>query len=231
MKFANRIGHDEKLYAELEMLFPSKQIQPSFLRMEAVIANGQNVYQFLIDMQSNQVSTEQKLNQNDVFGTNLIGLFIYPRNTSTGNEGLVPLQTYPNVQVFPAVVGPPAFTPGDLNMVYSGFLQIARETTIDLEKFPTRKFLEIGTTQQASATTYSEVIGTDSGFASMVPTLLLPGAAVQQTTITLNYPALPSSIAWQAQAANTQNRLVLIVYGYVIKGVGKPEYDTAMARR
>lgn len=226
MKFLNRIQANEELIRRVKANFPGKQVQPSYARIEQPILNGQSAYTFAVNQVANQLKTEQKIVDTDVLVASRVGLFIYKRSTSASDEGYAPLQTYPNVQVF---ANGTLFRNNFLNQVYEGFLSIVRENTVELQNYYTRNFLEVGTTQQSAATNYSEVIGSDSGFANMLPPLMIPGASIMQTQITVNYPSLNSSCLWQNDNASTENRIVLVLDGFVVKSVSRGEFEGVLA--
>jgi hypothetical protein len=231
MKFNYQVELQLALYKRLTAKFPDRNIQPSWLRTEQTLLNGTNKYTFPTDPNSSsQLSTERRLNNNDLFIAYQIGFFLYERSTVTvaaGNQLVKPLQTFPNAQAFTGA----GFTVTDLNAVYNGSLNIVRDTIVDLESFDMRNFLEIGTTQQSAATNYSEVIGTDSGFAFMTPAIVIPGSSLGSTEISVNYPQLPSNIAWQNTGASLSNQLVMFTRGYLIKNATKDVLTTTLDLR
>jgi len=202
---------ENRLYSQLEAKYKGLVNNFSYLRIENPIINNQSLYKFPILNQGGELSVEKKLDKNDLFVVTRIGLFIYSRDTSTGNQASQPLQTYPNEVYFPAVAG---FTPSHLETVYSGELNVKKGTTVVLESYDTMNFRYVPTTQQSGAANKSER-GRDTGFAGAVPTMFLPGR--EQVSIEAKFNTF-NGIQWQAVTANLENRLALFLRGFLVKG-------------
>jgi hypothetical protein len=140
-----------------------------------------------------------------------MGLHIFQRNFVTANEGAQPLQQYPNQTYFTTGT---AWVKTDLETVYNGKLAIKRGSTVILESFSTRNFREVADTQQSAAGNYSSS-SVDSGMVQLVPAFDLPGR--EQVSIQATFPTF-TGILWQHDLANTENRIALVLQGFLVKG-------------
>jgi hypothetical protein len=189
-----------------------KIIVPHYIRIEQAIANGRTKYSFQITKDTNSDTvTEQKLDRNDKFLATSIGLFLMKRlSTKTGNEVLY---SFPNTKTLTEFADvSTTFLGKDLETFFNGFLSIKVGQTIYLEKFPTKKFREVGVTQQSDATTQNSSTG-DSGFVDLTPQLLLDGD--RKTDITLEAPVHSTSLPANTTASTT-NYLVFMAFGFLI---------------
>jgi hypothetical protein len=184
---------------------------PSFLRMEDVILNGKTVYEFSVLQTGKETRTEVKLDKNDTFIVNKIGLFLYLRDRNLEDEAVQVLQTYVNENYF---VPGPGFSPIHLEAIYNGKIEIKRGVKVILENFDTHQFRYVGVTQQSVAN-FQSSREHDSGFVEIIPSFRIPGR--EQVKITLSVPTF-SGILWQNTNGALENRVVLIFKGFLIKG-------------
>ena len=183
----------------------------SHLRIENRLVNIKATYNFPILLTGSEVETEVKLDKNDLFVCTRLAMFIYERDNSTKNGGTQPLQTYPNASYFTAGTN---FVVKDLETVYNGSLSFKKGTTVIGERFSTRPFRFVGDTQQSSATNKSNHYA-DSGMIPMTPVMKLPG----REAFSIDAVFTPSSnINWQSDAANKDCMLVLMPFGFLVKG-------------
>jgi len=180
---------------------------PSFLRMEDVILNGKTVFEFNVLLTGKEVRTEVKLDKNDTFIVNKIGLFLYLRNVQNEDEAIQILQTYANTIYFNANAG---FNPQHLEAIYNGKLEIKRGVKVILENFDTHQFRYVGITHA-----YQNSKEHDAGYVEIIPSFRIPGR--EQVKITLSVPTF-TGIQWQNTNTNVENRVVLILKGFLIKG-------------
>jgi len=180
---------------------------PSFLRMEDVILNGKTVFEFNVLLTGKEVRTEVKLDKNDTFIVNKIGLFLYLRNRQLEDETIQFLQTFANTAYFNANAG---FNPLHLEAIYNGKIEIKRGVKVILENFDTHQFRYVGFNQALQSSKEH-----DAGFVEIIPSFRIPGR--EQVKITLSVPTF-SAIQWQNTNANLENRVVLMFKGFLIKG-------------
>jgi hypothetical protein len=203
------------LFNSLREIYPGCIIGESYLQMEQVLINGNTTIEF--DPAKNVNTdrrTESKLDRNDVFVATHMGLFLAANSLdATGKTKGVPVfQTYPNVQHFPAVVGPPAFEPANLEAIYNGKLTVKINNKEESPLIDARRFRYVPQTQQSSATNFS-MFKLDMALVALTPTINLFGNKENKITL-----LLPSATNIAAQAANTENLVILFTKGFVVKG-------------
>jgi hypothetical protein len=184
----------------------------SYLRAKQPLLNNKSQYDFNIVLQSGgqAVLPELKLQITDAFYCYAIGLFL--EREETAKPGKAVLQTYPNETYFPVVVGPPAFTPADLEAIYNGYMQIQVNQTVICQYLPTSQFRTVDTTLQSGTNNKSER-HVDDGFVELEPNLKLAGS--QNIKISVVMPSW-ANIAIESQSAGFVNNLVLMPLGFLI---------------
>ena len=203
---------EARLYQVLQKKYNTQLVNNfSYLRIENTIINSKSNYTFPILNQGSELNVEKKLDKNDLFVATRMGMFMYLRNTASGNQSAQPLQTYPNEVYFAANAG---FTPSHLEAAYSGELSIKKGTTVILESYDTKNFRYVPTTQQSGAANKSEV-GRDTGYAALTPAIELPGR--EQVQIEARFNTF-NGIQWQNTVTDVENRIVLYFRGYLVKG-------------
>lgn len=191
-------------------------LAPSFLKSVLPIANSTSLYKFQLKSDQNILAPqiEQRIDRNDVFIAHRIGYGIMPVVSGNFNRAL--MATYPNNTVFPAVVGPPAFTPDHLQVFWNARLSLKVGNTVFIPNYDTRNFYYAPETQKSAATNYDQVDGQMDGFVDWTPQIILSGSA----NIELNVEVpLDSTIAVANLNANTTNYLVAYFRGFLIKEV------------
>lgn len=187
------------------------KVSPSFLRVAVLMDPAKSQYSFIVkkDVGSSLVH-DLKLDPNDSFVITDLGIRLLaevPANPGTGV-----LQTYPNVQVFPAVAG--EVTHNHLNIFYNGKLELKVDDTVYGPAIFTNEMLCVRTTQQTSATTFSERFGKD-GTVEMNPDITLNGSVKNEITLTV--PTF-AGLQIQQSTATTRNYVVLYCLGFLIRG-------------
>jgi hypothetical protein len=183
----------------------------SYLRIKLPLLNNQSQYNFNPVAQSNNIALPQvQLKISDGFYCYGVGLFL--EREQTAKTGKAVLQTYPNATAFPAVAGPPAFDPTDLEVVYNGLMQIQINQTVVSQAFPTEFFRSVQTTLQSANNTQSERL-VDDGFVELEPNLKLAGT--QNINFAVQIPTF-SGITLESQAVGFVNNLVLMPIGFLL---------------
>lgn len=195
---------------EKQNVSPDK-VQPGYLRV-AVLADGSKSSYDIVTKKDVGISYihDRKLDQNDSFVITDLGFYLLCEDPTKPGTGL--LQTYPNNQVFAAEAN--NVTPAHLNVFYNGSYKIKVKETVYEEAFPLNKMLCVRTTQQASASTFSERFGKD-GTAELTPDITLNGS--EKNEITLNVPTF-QGIQIQYVTAATRIYAVFYAYGFLISG-------------
>lgn len=190
-------------------------IAPSALRAETVLTNANPNVSFNIKRGVVAPSpTEVLLDNNDAFCVTHMGLFLTAESTTQTLKGVASLQTYPNPIIFPAVAAgaSSAFVPGNLEAVYNGSLSVKVGTKELIPALDTIRFRRVPQTQKSAATNSTEFDFEDS-IIRITPNLTLKGN--QENVIGLR---LPNATEIEARTAGTENRVVLYLKGFVVKG-------------
>lgn len=188
----------------------AEKVQPSYLRVPFLTAAEKSEYLFPIRKDSNSVLPGNYLDQNDSFVITDLGMMLQAEAPAT--PGISLLQTYPNNQVFVAAVG--EVNPLHLNIFYNGKYKVKVDDTVYADAIPTNNMLCVRTTQQASATTFSERFGKD-GTVPLTPDITLDGS--RKNEITLTVPTFPG-LQVQHTTAATRISVVFYAYGFLITG-------------
>ena len=206
--------------------FPNFTPSPGYLRIEQALANGKTNYLFDIKQNGAEVSTETKLDRNDVFVVHSLAIFLSAQNSTT--IGKEPLQTYPNKVAFGSTTG---FNYKDLECVYNGYLSLKIGQKINIERMPLIHFRKIPTTQEIAAITYGASV-TQSGSQKIdysqfdLQNVAYPLESLMFLHGTMDAKfeiAIPQWVGAQIAntAANVSNKLVLFPIGLLVKGAAQ----------
>lgn len=204
-----------QVLAKLKDMYPSSYndfiISPSYLRSEQAFTSTKSNYQFDIKKVGNEVATEIKLDRNDLFVVSRWGMFLSNQNpASIGKE--VP-QSYPNLQVFPAVAGSVA---ADLEAFYNGSSSLKIANRVNIENLSNQEFRYVPSTQQSSAANKSEMNLSDACY-KPASTIYLHGTMdIQVSTQFPSYVGIGLTPA--DPTVNGTNKMVLMYFGFLIKG-------------
>jgi hypothetical protein len=188
-----------------------EKVSPSFLRVAVLMDPAKSQYIFVVkkDVGSSLVH-DRKLDPNDSFVITDLGIKLLAETPANPGTGI--LQTYPNVQVFPAVAG--EVTHAHLNIFYNGSIEVKVNDVVYAPAIKTEGMLVVRTTQQSSATTFSERFLKD-GTVELNPDITLNGSVKNEIALTV-----PTFAGLQIQHATaaTRNYVVLDCLGFLIRG-------------
>lgn len=189
----------------------ASKVQPSFLRVAVLLDPSKSAYDFVIrkDVGGSLVH-DVKLDQNDAFVMSKMGILLLGENPATPGSGL--LQTYPNNLVFPLQAA--EVNPLHLNTIYNGSVKIKVDDRTFAEAIPTNPMLAVRTTQQASASTFSERF-LDDGLIELTPDITLNGSKKNEITL-----KVPTFTGLQIQYVTPTTRIYAVFYakGFLIIG-------------
>lgn len=183
-------------------------ISPGFLRCEQSLVNNKSKYTFDLKKVGGELTTEVKIDRNDLFVVSRLGLFLTKKVAATAGREV--LQAYPNPLVFTA----PA-VPADLELIYNGYSSLKIGNRVNIENLSNQEFRQVPTAQQ-TANQQNEFNTTDATY--KVPSLIyLHGTMDIQYTV--EFPTYAgAAITADANAAVATNQLVLLPFGFLIKG-------------
>lgn len=212
MKTASAL--ERKTYQTLRRQYPGKVISQYTLRLESKIENAKSKYEFkLLQEDGGAIKSEVRLNKNDVMFVTAIGLGIYQRNNTnlaSPSECVEVVQTYPN-EVYFTTGG--TFVPRHLEIFYNSrlFLQVGDKVYIPGSL--TRDYRFAPETQQSAASNKSQFMD-GAGFVEQPTHYRLRGT--DQIDIHLEINSF-TGMEIENDQANTENRLVLFLKGFIIK--------------
>ena len=216
---------------------PADTITPSALRAEVVLQNNRREYVVEYgNVTTPSLEDQQKpLNTNDIFSVTDLGLFLSavagtdvtivaglptPRPLS---PQVAPLKTYPD----PIQFAQPAGQHLGLETVYNGYFDVEVNNTKYVENIPTVNHRRVPPTQNAftggdAAANAAFQFGRFSidakepgdGFVPMPADLYLWGISKNELIL-----RLPDATNIQAEGPNGENRVVIILLGFLIAGV------------
>lgn len=196
----------------------SKGISPenvsySYLRVAVLMNNAQSQYKFQLKKDSGEALIhDRKLDLNDTFVVFGLGLRLLAEDPALPGTGI--LQTYPNNLVFPAAAG--EVTPAHLNIFYNGEYEIKVDEKVYGPAIATDEMLCVRTTQQASASTFSQRMDTD-GCVDPGADITLNGS--RKNVVTLTVPTF-AGLQLQNTTATTRNYVVFYAVGFLVTGGG-----------
>lgn len=188
-------------------------IAPSYVRAEALLTNGAQEYKFFLKLLGNESSTEHKLNEQDLFAVNKLGLFLMAQDVAV--PGISNLETYPNPIKFPDEAG--QLLTAHLEHIYNGFLNFKVGDTLHIPDYPTSDFRVVNTSQKSATIANSERDNTD-GYVQLPVNLELKGR--ENNEITLKVPG-DASHKVQSVAGAYKAKVVLILRGFKVTGAGQ----------
>lgn len=195
-------------------------ITPSDLRIEVLIAQGKNAYQFKIlenetnpDFAAGFSNTELRLNINDSFWAVLAGLYVAKPSSAISAE--FDLYSYPNPTEFTAAIA------AAYKMFFNNCsFDIDVNNVKYIQKFSTLRFRNTGVSQRGLGATSSTAVpanipstlidqfdGNDSGLTALGTLIEMPGQ--KKTNIVLNCPT-----GLSVAPAGTE-RLILVLRGFL----------------
>jgi hypothetical protein len=199
-------------------------VEESYLRQEQTIKNTNSIYVFDYARAVNGSTTNVEpqlvlLDTNDVFIATHVGVYIYEADTTKKGYTRNGLQTCINPVYFTAGVG---FTPDHLNQLYQGQMKYKVANSEKIEAIDMGQFEAKPLTQPLWDVTLSaleaDIIGSkkpEDGLKDLASFFVFDGS--QSNQIILNLPIF-DGIAWEAKAANAQNRIVVKPQGILVKG-------------
>lgn len=186
-------------------------ISPSYLRAEVALSNNKSTYAFDLKKTGNEVATEVKLDRNDLFVVTNIGLFMSLQfGASVGKEVL---QSYPNIQVFPAAAT--GLVAADLEAVYNGSTSLKIASRVNIENLSNLEFRYVPSSQQAAATTKSENNLLDSTYE---PATIISLHGTMDIKVETTFPSYAGIGLTPTSAADGVTKLVLMPFGFLVKG-------------
>ncbi len=183
-------------------------ISPGFLRAEQTLSNSKGKYSFDLKKNGNEIATEVKLDRNDLFVVEKLGLYLSLQDSTTIGKEV--LQSYPNNTVFTST----ALVPADLEVIYNGFSSLKIGNRVNIENLSNQVFRYVPETQQSSATTKSNTSLDDATY-KPAPLIMLHGT--MDIVYTVEFPTF-ATIAITTSVANTTTKLVLMPFGFLVKG-------------
>lgn len=199
-------------WAQSKGISPEK-VSWSFLRRAVLMNPANSEYTFQLRKDTGDYLVHDRLlDLNDSFVIFAMGQRLLAENPALPGTGL--LQTYPNNQVFPAAAG--EVTPLHLNIFYNGSYQIKVDEVVYGPAIATDEMLVVRTTQQSSASTFSERFDMD-GCVTMGTDITLNGS--RKNEVTLKVPTF-AGLQIQNVTAAARNYVVYYAYGFLISGGG-----------
>lgn len=211
------VKFSREVLATIKASFPNHVIAEHQIRAERIIDNQTNKYDFKVleDTSSNN-KVETRINKNDLMYVTGIGLFIYNRkgtnDPNASTEAVEPLQTYPNESYFAASAG---HVPAHLEFIYKGSLFLQVGDTVFIPGLHTDKFKYVPQTQQSSATNKSQYRNQDA-IVELAQHYKIYGSDTVDLSLNVKTFAAIKAAADPA-VANTENRVVLILDGFVVR--------------
>lgn len=235
------ISTDEQraVYGRLQNWFPANGlgqaddfiITESNLRVEQLLANNQNQYQF--DLYEGSGSTDRpleiKLNRNDLyFATHVaLGIAKYDPSKTPIWYGNYPIFTYPDSNYFVGTGASAAIEYQALETIYQGELIFSTGNVnrfgplmTDTLKYTPNRPYELGVASSSATTAVFPEYGPTAaarGFHRLTPNLVIDGQQTNKFTLTLgtgDYTNIAGATNAAGSAVNTRNVLVLQLHGF-----------------
>lgn len=207
-------GRFERVQATMNELGIGKFIvYPKLLRLEKQLSNTQQNYQFNMYQDAADLRPpEVRLNRNDAFVCNAIGLALY-KPSAEGEEGQANLYTWPNTDVF-AGVGEAAA----LQQLYNGLLTIKTGPVDRLKDFHT-SVLEYNPNNRLIAATATATGGPvwgpgfeQRGMLPIEPGIIFDGSQDNRVFLSVGTGDFSTAVP-----ANGINILVFHMWGYLVE--------------
>jgi hypothetical protein len=207
---------DRIAFEQLKASYPNNVISQSYLRQAQPLTNGQGAYQYsLVNPQGGNTPLPNKLlNVTDLFLMTRLGFYLLKQVTTSGvvEVGAFELQTYPNPTYFPAVAGPPAFNPQDLEVIYNGNFSLTVNNILLINAGSMKRFRVVPQTQQSATIAKSEIDLSDA-LVPVVPYPVLVGT--QSIQLQVNVPVF-TGMEIQSVTAGTEYQLVCYAEGFLV---------------
>lgn len=203
--------------------------QPSILRIEEDLVNGQGVYTF--DLKKENVSqVERNLKRNDLFVTVGIGVALRIENTDAPNSTVPMFAPHKAIVDEDSAVVVPGFATDDIKALYNGSLYIATGTTVNITDMPTALFLKDHGTNDSEPKIDHFDFADD--LRTMPEEVIFSGT--QDHTVKVSFPtfalsdyqAMQSLIGGDPETygENFKAKIVFIAFGYRIVSGTLPSY-------
>jgi hypothetical protein len=194
-----------------ELKASADNFSQSYLRLEAVLSTASNEIRFeLAKNDGNSYPTENRLDKNDVFVADEIGLFILKQDVANKKtNGL--LSTYPSIVDYTAA------QQQDILAIYQGFLKFTLGDVVKVRSMEVLQFLQVPETQKTSATNFDQKTA-NSGFCNITPGIRLDGTGTNE--IVLKFPSY-NAWAGNSAVAGTEHRIVLMLKGFLATNASK----------
>jgi hypothetical protein len=204
------VAFERNLYDAIKKLNLAQNItpEPSYLRIEQTLVDGQGNYNFNLKVESGMIVTERKLDRNDIFVAT--HMCVYLIKQSTTKIGLEVPQTYPNSQVFTSAS---AYDLTNLQAIYNGHMWIKTEQTVNAEAIPMLKFLYIPETQKSAAGNYSQFKIEEHAY---YPGIVFVFKGWSSIEIKIEFPTW-SGITLQTGEAGYVTKLVFMPFDFLLK--------------
>lgn len=227
------------VYGRLQNWFPANGlgaaddfiITESNLRVEQLLANNQNQYQF--DLYEGNGNTDRaleiKLNRNDLyFATHIaLGITKYDPSKTPVWYGNYPIFTYPDSNYFVGTGSSAAVEYQALETIYQGELIFSTGNVnrfgplmTDTLKYTPNRPYELGVADSSATTAVFPEYGPTPaarGFHRLTPNLVIDGQQTNKFTLTLgagDYTNIAGATDAAGDAVSTRNVLVLQLHGF-----------------
>jgi hypothetical protein len=205
---------EREIFKTLKANNGDKNIMPFVFRSELALGNNSQIYEFpiLAEDSVKKSKTESRINKNDTFFMTSLSLQLVRRQVD--KEALDVLQTYPNSVAFPDVAG--QFDHTHLEAIYNGKLQLEINTQKILEDLSTSIFREVPETLQVAGVPFSQK-DRNTGVYALPKHVKIYGSETNKISLTI--PTFTGmKIQDESALATIENRVVLVAYGFLIKG-------------
>lgn len=203
-----------------------EMVQPSFLRLEAVLTNGESNIEFsLKDNKTGISETERRLSDSDGFVAIEWALGVFQRDPNEMDGGSKIVQPFVNDVDFTTTAG---YNKQHINRVFNGELIVEKGGSKVIPAFYTGQFYDAPETQRTAATNNSSKRGSEAGRLLLKPQLRLYGSG--QTDIKIVCPKIKNPL-WQNTTPSTdatkfvENRVALFLFGYILKDKAKEGFS------
>lgn len=185
--------------------------QQSFLQLEALVPQGGGNVTFNLNNLTTARASEVRLNVNNAFVASELALYIKQESAVTPGAAL--LESYPNQTAFTAEATYVVLA--DLKSIFNSRLSVKVGDKTHCEAIDMSQSLIIPTTQQASASTFSERREKEGSFL-LQPVITFEGQG--NNILTLTIPANSQKIQASTAGATTGIYVVLKMWGHLVTG-------------
>jgi hypothetical protein len=203
------IAYERGIFESLRSnpLYEGKNIEASNLRIHSTLTNSTGVHKFDLRNRNTLAVNEVGLDYNDLFVATRLGIYLIVEDDD--RLGAEILQSYPNDQVFSGS----GLTLQDMEVIYSGGLEIKTNQTVNAERIPGYNFRFVPQTQKSSAIGHSQFNPMEQVY--WLPTILnFDGGK----NVDIKYSFNPlTSMKIASVTDGYTNKLVFMPFGYLIK--------------